>query len=318
MADVSERAPRCEDRGQLILITAVGIASMLVLLALLLNSVIYTENLTTRGGQTEHARDAMEYEVEAEQVVTALLERSNRNGWAYAAFRENVTTWNDLSARQSAANGATTYLSINSMTEGSRIAQADADRPLTNASGVETWTLVTGASEVRRWELNVSRSSLVTNTSDANASELVAAKVFSAEVDRDADTWRVFVYTNGTHVLVKVEDETGTLHSCPASTNGTIVVDVVGETVDGAPCSALGFLAGTGSTDVRYNEGRSAAGTYALVVDRPIGAVDDGDFGGAAPSVAPYIYDVTIDLGYRTPHLQYHEKNVPIDPEGSP
>ncbi|MFC7080626.1 DUF7261 family protein [Halorussus caseinilyticus] len=44
------------DRGQLILVTGLAIAVMLVALVLLLNTVIYTQNLATRGPKSRTPR----------------------------------------------------------------------------------------------------------------------------------------------------------------------------------------------------------------------------------------------------------------------
>ncbi|MCL7418278.1 MAG: hypothetical protein M8354_10625, partial [Halalkalicoccus sp.] len=64
------------DRGQLILVTGVTIAVILVALVVLLNTVIYTENLATRGIDSG-ADDALEYRATVVGSVGELIEYEN-------------------------------------------------------------------------------------------------------------------------------------------------------------------------------------------------------------------------------------------------
>lgn len=74
MAPVS----RSRDRGQLILVAGLTVAVILVMLVLLLNTVIYTENLATRGIDSG-AGDALEYRATVVGSVAELIERENEH-----------------------------------------------------------------------------------------------------------------------------------------------------------------------------------------------------------------------------------------------
>jgi hypothetical protein len=76
MASVNSIRPR--DRGQLILVTGLTIAVILVMLVLLLNTVIYTENLATRGIDSGSG-DAVEYRATVAGSVGELIERENEH-----------------------------------------------------------------------------------------------------------------------------------------------------------------------------------------------------------------------------------------------
>jgi hypothetical protein len=67
---------RSRDRGQLILVTGLTIAVILIMLVLLLNTVIYTENLATRGIDSGGG-DAIEYRAIVVGSVGELIEREN-------------------------------------------------------------------------------------------------------------------------------------------------------------------------------------------------------------------------------------------------
>lgn len=67
---------RSHDRGQLILVAGLTVAMILVMLVLLLNTVIYTENLATRGIDSGSG-DAVEYRAIVVGSVEELIEREN-------------------------------------------------------------------------------------------------------------------------------------------------------------------------------------------------------------------------------------------------
>ena len=73
MAPVSSESEN--DRGQLILVTGLLIAFVLVTLVLLLNGAIYTENLSTRGVD-KGANDAMEYQQFVVDNTDEVIERN--------------------------------------------------------------------------------------------------------------------------------------------------------------------------------------------------------------------------------------------------
>jgi hypothetical protein len=72
---------RSRDRGQLILVAGLTVTVILVMLVLLLNTVIYTENLATRGIDSG-AGDAIEYRATVVGSVEELIERENEHYYA--------------------------------------------------------------------------------------------------------------------------------------------------------------------------------------------------------------------------------------------
>lgn len=319
----SDHGTRSE-RGQLILVAAVGIGALLLTLSLLLNAAVYTENLAARGGHAEQADAAVDHRLAAERAVGDLLSRSNAEGWSYTAFHRNVSTWNDLAARGSATDGVTTSVAV-SGTNATRVLQTEATRNLTNVSYAERWTVVSGVSAVEAWQFDLSRSSLVVPNATTNASDLGNASAFTVEFTA-GETWRLFVYQDGVDtVSVAVDDGTDPLSpACTATedADGTVTVNVTAATVGGSDCPALAslrsYLETAGSYDVTYENGGNAAGTYTLWVREPISAVDDGDFAadGGSPTVEPYIVDVSIDVTYTTRGLTFRDEGIPIT-EGS-
>lgn len=320
MADVSR-----DDRGQLMLIAAISIAALLVLVAVLLSSVVYTENVATRGGHGDDARTAQLHRVAAVDAVEGILDRSNRDGASYEAFRANVTVWDRQQARHAATSGANARVSVRSMTNGTRIVQTNATRTLTNASGNASWELVTGADSLRWWTVTVAEASLATaDSTTANATVLHESGAFHTTVTAGTETRELFLYSDNGSVVAHVDPGNGTLLApCTASpdANGTVTVDVSMRTVGSNDCPALASLdESPGPFDVDYHDGENATGTYSLVVERHVDDVADGDFaaGEASPSALPHVSDVRLDVTYDTADVRYRVWNVTVPQEGSP
>lgn len=313
MADVSR-----DERGQLLLVTAIGLAVLFVVLALLLNTLIFTANFASRKGPVKSAGEAVDYRLEAERVVIELLRASEQKTGSFstlnATFTSRVHNWSELSARQLGTSGAVTHVTPHA-TEGARVAQENESRPFTNASSDPSWTLVEETPGVRAWWLTVSRENLTARgaiENESEASDLVNASVFRTVISNGSATWRVFVYQDGTSdVLVRVEAPNGTLSAAcrTAATNGTAVVGMTNATVGGGSCAPLAAITlGGDAFDIAYRGGNNATGTYSLVVNRTAANVDDGDLqspGSGVPYVTGGIYAADIDVGYATPGLRY-------------
>lgn len=292
MADLSRH-----ERGQLVLVTAVSIAALLVLVAVLLSSVVYTENVATRDVTADDARAAQLHRVAAVEAVDGITERANRDGASPDEFRANVSAWSDLQARHAAITGASIDVTVNSMSEERTVSQPSS-QPFTDDSGNSSWVLFSNATGVNRWQLTVEADSLVTPASTGTVNDLETSGAFHAVVTNGSSTWRAFVYRNGTDVEVRV-DENGTLSDpcavAPAA-DGNVTVDPVARTVGTESCPALGFETTVESPfTISHEEGANATGTYSLVV--------------------PYISDVRIDVTYTTGGLHYVARNVSVDAE---
>jgi hypothetical protein len=305
---------RRDERGQLVLVTAVAIAALLVLVAVLLNSVVYTENVATRDTTADDARAAQLYRVAAVEAVAGITERANRDGASPAEFRGNVTKWGDLRARHAALSGASARVTVVSAPNGTRIFQANATRAFTNASGASSWQLAAGIETVENWRMVVNETSLVTVSSPTTPTP-EADGAFHVTVTDGSAIWRAFVYHDGTDVVVQVEENGALGPPCPVPTeNGTATVQLASD----ATCSSLDFEGVVGAPfDISYGDGSNATGTYSLVVDQYRDDVIDGDFAtdGGSPSLAYHFSDVHIDITYTTANLEYVARNVNVDAE---
>lgn len=313
MADLSERRP--DERGQLLLVTALGMAFLLVALTVTLNGAIATGNRVAEGGVDE--RDALEYPQTVERTLSTLLADTNRHHHgSYDDLRTNVTArvdeWTILTRRHAAPDGEDRAVEVTRLVEGSAVAQTNASRALTSATGAPDWAVVDGATSFRSVRFTVTRSSLVdADGRDENASRLVDAGAFAFVVADDGGPSRVFVYQDGSNeVLVRASDDGGALGarcSVRAGADDAVALDVSNGTLDGVDCPGLAVAAVDGTATLRFERGDNATGTYGFVVDRPVGVVADGDVrtDGKSPFVEPRLYAAGVHVTYVTPSVRY-------------
>lgn len=293
------RAPDAPDgagdsRGQMVLVGALALAVSLVVLAVVLNSAIYTENLATRSSEVG-AGDAADVRTDVRAGAGGIVDYVNRvhAGDDFAAlyaggsshYATAVDEWRPMAGDHVAVSGRSLAVGDARAMEGTRIADDDAGTDFTprtagaDALGItypDTNWLVAGQVEVRRFRMaEVPVGSL---TSASPTDPLAATGVFFVEVrdTADGDAWRVAVYENGAgnvEVLVYDVDAATVVGTCSTPASPT-TIDFTGASLGGEPCNPLGFLGDVdGLAQVYYVDAEEIRGTYELTVDR---AGDDG------------------------------------------
>lgn len=315
---------RSGSRGQLILVAGVGIAVTFVALALVLNTVIYTENLATR--QQVDGQETIVYERAAEDGVGGLVSQLNYYDYEtykglHGALNRSASAWANQSMRDRSSRGTAVSVDVVRATNGSHIVQ-ESTRNFTSAGGSGAWKLAEGVNETRRFRMNVSRDSLASyGLTDA----LLGSDVFNVTVTgTSGDAWNLFIYRNSTtDVVVETIRPDGTHQTCVVtSAPSQVSIDVTGGTVEGTECDALApFRAGTTAPyGITFEDGTNIKGRYTLFVDKPLGPLRDGPYSGTVgndPYAVRAIYDATVNLTVRDGQLTY-ESTVEVAPERPP
>lgn len=319
MADVMAHWERpAEDRAQLLLVTGLGLAMLLVMLALVLNGVIYTENVAARDSDTRGTLDVIRYQHEAVDVThSILLVENGRSAGDYSTMEANLSgslgNWSDRSAQFVAREGGVVWVDITDIQHGTRIVQ-NASREMTNRSGSADWTLVEDSTAIPVFGTTIERSELVNVSAEpANASDLTNQSVFAIEFDSGAEPKTVFIYDHGGQVTIQQADAAGQLGTACSAAGPSATIDFVAGTMDGTACGAIDVLLPLGTaTDVSFVDGSNATGTYELVVDRPAIDGDLSDGAGSDPYGERLLYDATISIRYTTPDLEYTNTGVVV------
>lgn len=304
MADVTKL--RRGDRAQLFLVGALVIATILVVLAVLLNGAIYSENLATRGtGDETSAALAAVSEVGA--TTGGVIDAENRQhheseGAVLNATINDTQRLDELSAKGYGRRGVVVESNVVDHEPGLFIEQNESGPFVGNASA--NFTLVNNTDRTRAFLLHVNASE-VTNTSDPLNE--------SFAVNRTDNDRRIYIYRNASddgNLTVAVGDDGDpdpTVVCRPAAPDGVLTVDLTGSAVGGQSCGRSLWNA-TGTYDVEYVRGDAAAGTYELTVAGP----DESDVDDA-PTVSPAVYAVTLDVEFRSDSVDY-ETRIRIAP----
>jgi hypothetical protein len=301
------------DRGQLLLVAALGLAVAFVVLALVLNAVVFTENLATQNhGRTD---DAVGFQNAVEDGVGGLLVGVNdQNNTDYAelstALHAGVDRWSSNASLLSASDGRVTETTVASVENGTQVVQAER-RTFTNETGVGNWTLATGVEETRRFRMVVSQND--------------STNPFRVRVSNGTDTWTVRVVEAGSDTNVSVYRDGNRVESWVRSTS-TVELDLTQGTINGTAVANWTFAEGVSRPyNISYENGDTATGTYGFVVDKPrpdlladlpadhYSSRASGDY----PTTVPAIYSAKVSVSVLRSSLTY-ETLLEVEPESRP
>lgn len=315
MADVT-----ADSRGQLFLVAALVIATVFVTLALLLNGVIYTENLSTRDTGAETA-GAVTASIEVERSVGGLIDAENHEHYedgdaVETAVEEGVVEIDERIATQHARRGVSSSASSTGVVRGSLIVQNESETFTGQDGTAENFTLAESVESARQYVVEVDTEELA---SPSNASE----DAFYVTQD-GSDERRIYLFADGGDLNVSVSDDGGeTLRRvCPAvDATGNVTVDLTRGTVEGQHCSERPWATDVGgSYDLTYTNGEAIAGTYHVTVDREPSELSLDTLSeliavgsDEQPFVVDAVYAVEVDFQYRTTHVTY-ETTVRVAP----
>ena len=296
-----------DERGQLLLLAAIGIGVLFVILAMFLNTAIYTEVSATTNTDVREGQAVVQHQNEVEDVLNELLERSNQNDAAsheerYEQLDADIEAWNGLVSRHSATDRTLTRTTLVGVTNVTYVVQDEPSRHFTDRNGAANWTLTDVGADVRDFRLYATADSL---TDVGNQSCSGSADCFTVTVDDGSDTWRLFVYsTDGSDVAIEVENASGETGVC-STTSSSAVVNVTAGTLDGEDCQPLSFAAGVdGPYTVSYENADAVRGSYVLLVE---GSVSPSVHYGTndSPYLDPKIEAATVHVRYETADVHY-------------
>lgn len=307
------------DRGQILLVAAFILAAAFVVLALVVNSAIFTENLATRD-EVPGSHDALEYRAEVVDGVGNLVVATNEDpdiepGEDALA----LDTIAEVTSLDQSTMGRVVSVSYLDHTEGLRVAQDNENRNLTDRAGNESWTVLEDVSAVRHLQFHL-------DVVDSDGPFEVVAN------DTDGEDWKFELAvgdTVGDAYELTVTEPGGTEATCENVADQQILtLDVTGGTIDGEPCQAVTRLQDDGTEmwftaglegdeyDLEFRGADTVVGTYSLVTDATDHAVTGNVTEEHSPD-EPYsmdaIYSVEVQFEYYTSAVGY-ESSVRVAP----
>lgn len=236
MANLTRRA----DRGQLLIVAAIGLAILLTTLTLALNTAVYAEiHVSETDNSLHEQRDVIRYQESVRRAVVGMIASDAGNVATESALRANITTWNELTGPEYARDGVATNASLSTATVENEIVQNET-RVFEDQRGASNWTVASNASGVDGYETEIQAAELATTDDCASKAECFTLTV----EDDDGDAWQMFVYSSSENETVEVDVETagGSTHSCNAEASSAAVNVTAGVFVDGdETCSFASF-----------------------------------------------------------------------------
>lgn len=294
------------ERGQLIIIGGVALALILVSLALLLNSLIYTENLANRDTSSD-IRDVPLVRQEIAEMMNGSIAYVNRNNnTSHEALRSNLTAVlsdaEQRSQHQKANRGIFIDVSMVSVTNRTEVVHDNSSRNFTNVSGMEDWTLGSGINEVQDYEMHVYSEDLTRMTDTGDPFWVIATD--------GSRTWKMKVRNDSSanEINVTVIDGDGNPDPewCTAS-GDDVWINITDGTVGGTDCSALNFPGDvTSPYTLKYKNAHNVSGTYELtaITTKPVETAHYNTTGGS-PRATYAINTTTVDLTYDSTIVSY-------------
>ena len=309
---------RSDSRAQLILVTALAVAAMLVALTIILNSAIYTQNLASRSGPMN--TDATKYHSEVVRGSSAVLEYANEhNGSSSDAVSENFTAGvadlSEAAGYQRAVRGQSVAVEVVSHINGSRVVQDDRNRDFTDANGQSNWRVVSGVDKTddRSFVLNVSVSALsdtCTSLGDCfhlNVTEAGAPNNWTVQLREESPSKIELAVYNGSGWVKEQFD----------APNGYAVIDVRRGIVNGQRHSEFEFAENVaGTVHYQYRAGDKVEGSYTISVDdeKPADPPVRTSLNGTTSTDSPYVrYSVneaTVEITYRSDRIRYESEGT--------
>jgi len=317
-----------DERGQLLLVAVLVLAAAFIVLALVVNSAIFTENLATRDS-VAGSEDALEYRSEVVDSVGAMVVQANANGIEESpAVDPETATLGEGSGFEQALRGSVVEIDYQNDMTGQRIAQDNGTRNLTSINNTADWRLAEGVEQVRNVRFAFT---------DVDADGFwVFDDPFRMHVRGDnGSRWTMEVsdefgvFTDEIGITVETPSNTAHCVQRQSAVEGDFTVDVTAATMDGEPCHALERLSdgtemwlGTGIAEpyeIEFENGDNADGTYSMVVDSSanIDTTNFEDSPSPNPEEPYYITDAiySVELGYTyQTHAVAYETDIRVAP----
>ncbi|MEF8776003.1 MAG: hypothetical protein V5A43_05820 [Haloarculaceae archaeon] len=299
MADLSGRR---DERAQILLLGAFALAALFVTLALILNAVIYTENLATRADS--RTSDAVAHSKSVERGTVDLLEYVNEyNTTNYSHLRNELGTgfvnFTEALSRFRLTSGVVIGGTVRTEFEGTWLTQTNASRNFTNRNNTAvSWSPVNGsANGARAFRMNVTA-----------VSASLGPNNFSVRASNGTHNWSLAVGTND----INVTDATGNTSQCSIGA-APVWINVSEGRVGGADCAPLDFGADLDTiSSIEFHNADQIKGSYRLLVNNSLSDIDDPeqvDFAlnstNDGPFKEPALYGAVVGIEYQTTSLLY-------------
>ncbi|MFC5970238.1 hypothetical protein ACFPYI_02735 [Halomarina salina] len=282
------------DRAQLILVGGLSLALVLVAIALVLNSAIYTENLASRTN-ADASNDAVLFTTDLRHNVEKSIQYANQESMTESDVVAMINTIGNEMAMRAGKQGAAVDFhnaDLASVDSGLQFTQTS-DTTFESDNGSADYVIATDT-KVRDLEMDLDTSTPGT---------------FTVQLVGDSNSLNLVFQVTSSEITVNQEDDGGAvLDSCTESiADGRANVRVSQGTIEGHDCTALNVFSDLSSEyDISVRSGDQVKGKYSFVID-------DAADSTSSLSGSTAIYAVTVEYSYQTKYL-YYETQIRVAP----
>lgn len=310
---------KSDGRGQMILLAAIGLAVLLTLMALTLNTAVVGEiHAAETDASSKAERGAIQYQYSVDRGIRGLLVQINREFDEYETLASElegeIAAWSTLSGSERIRDGKTTNASLESVTYDTRILHNESGE-FRDHSGNTTWIVADDVSDVRGFEMNVSKDELVETRDCTGVNECLSLYVEGS----DGAAWELFVHDDAGVTITVVEADGSNETYGPAGTSSKLNITSGVFDPGGSEEEFTTFLEDELSKPytLTYTNANNVTGTYVLAVDGKIveETIDDDARYGVeeAPKIQARIVAADVGVRYRSADLTY-ETEIEILP----
>ena len=292
-----------DDRGQLLLAGSIIIALLFIGLAVLLNSVVFTENVAG-GSSVEVTGDVNEFNREARRNARSLTIRVNHAG-NYSSINEiesnlaaNFTNYSRRLGESYADTGSVfVNMSYETTTdEGRRVVQTDDG---TFENGVGDWNALDGVSDRHLgW--------FVLNLNASAVSETTESRIRFVNTTGDSYVLTVKRSDTGRLLVNSTMDGSHTSNVSCTPTGGRLVMNVIDGTSSTSSCEVNGSqVLGGPYNELWFENPGAVSGKYEFVVDDTISPIVPGCSLTSNPCKMPAAWEIRITTAYHTGTVTY-------------
>lgn len=288
-------------RGQLLIVTAVVIAALIISLSAVLNTALFTEAQSTSVTFSDTARGESLKDSQITNIAQTIeTENKQMDGNANSDTQAVIENIDTQTSQRQASYGTVASISHDSTTTGTRVKWDDPDVEFRNDDGNTTWEVTDNIGSIRAYSMNFSTLPPLSNPSKADLQN----KSFGIVLNPNDPTENAtrYVYTDGGDTRIKGIDETGSATtSCSITDHKTTEIHLTTETLtasgEESPCRSLwpGFDVET----IQFENGDTAKGEFEYVRN-------GGNEGEASEiKTATSIYSLKIIYEYTTSDTEY-------------
>lgn len=297
---IKRRSGATASRGQLLIVTAVVIAALILSLAVVFNTALFTEAQATSGTFSDTARGESLKDTQITNTgQTIKTENEQMDGDARSDVEAAIRNIDTQTSQRQAKYGAIVSLTHDSTTEGTRV-EWNEDTTFTNNDGNATWRVTHSLVAIRAFSMNFSTLPSLSNPTVGELRNDSFGVAFNPEDATENATRYVYTDDDTIHIAGIDEDRSITT-SCSITNRTTTTIHFTTDTLtapdEESPCRNLwpDFDVET----VQFENGDTATGEFEYV--------SDGGGEGAATEIttAAAVYSLKVTYEYTTDDVEY-------------